>query len=150
MQETPRLETLRVWHAEARHDLERAQSELARVQHRIEEARQRVVLLEQLLALERQEPTSNEARQSGADGFLDACENIIRAAGKPLHIKELQAALQQKGVILPGRGTDANLIIRLQRSDGQFVRTGKGTYGLPEFGLPQVKPARRRRVVRRG
>src|SRR5207253_1144130 len=89
----------------------------------------------------------DEARPVPADdgefGLLGASERILRDAGRPLHIKELLPLLREKGISLPGRGTEANVIVRLTRSNGRFVRTGRGTYGLPEFGLPEVKPTKR-------
>jgi hypothetical protein len=78
-----------------------------------------------------------------ANDLLDECERILREAGGPVHIKDLHSALLQQGIPLPGKGTEANVIVRLRRAKERFVRTGRGTYGLPEFGLPEVEPVRR-------
>jgi hypothetical protein len=145
-----RIMELREWQSEAHEELERARADLARAQKRLDAAQDRVRLLDQLSALEQDKSGDavKDARQSSVD-FLDACEQILRDVGKPLHLKELQSALLERGVPLPGRGTEANLIVRLQRSDGRFVRTGRGTYGLPEFGVPEKKPVRRRKTAKR-
>jgi hypothetical protein len=142
---------LQEWQSEAHEELERAQVDLARAQKRLDEAQDRLRLLHQLLALEQDKGSDavKDTRQNPGD-FLDACEQVLRDAGKPIHIKELQSALLERGVPLPGRGTEANLIVRLKRSDGRFVRTGRGTYGLSEFGVPEKKPVRRRKTAKRG
>jgi hypothetical protein len=54
-----------------------------------------------------------------------------------------------EGVPLPGRGTEANLLVRLHRSNGRFVRTGRGTFAPVSMGASEVKPTRRRRVSAR-
>jgi HB1, ASXL, restriction endonuclease HTH domain len=142
---------LQEWQSEAHNELERAQVDLVRAQKRLEDAQDRLRLLNQLLALEQDKNSDvvKDTRQDPVD-FLDACEQILRDAGEPIHIKELQSTLLQRGVPLPGRGTEANVIVRLNRSDGRFVRTGRGTYGLPEFGVPEKKPVRRRKTTKRG
>jgi hypothetical protein len=144
-----RIMELQEWRSEAHQELARARADLAHVQKRLEEAQDRVRLLDQLLALEQDKSVDavKDAQQEPVD-FLDACEQVLREAGKPLHIKELQAALLEKDVPLPGRGTEANLIVRFQRSDGRFIRTGRGMYGLPEFGVPEKKTARRRKTTK--
>lgn len=84
------------------------------------------------------------------DDLLDACERLVRSAGKPLHIGELHAALLKEGVPIPGRGTEANLLVRLHRSNGRFVRTGRGTYAPVSMGVQEIRPTRRRRMSQRG
>lgn len=149
MSDANRVDEVRKWRHEASAELERAQQELQEVQRRVEEARERVMLLDRLLAVEGDGRGGEAAASSpGTDELLDACEQIVRGAGRPLHIRELHAALVKDGVPLPGRGTEANIIVRLQRSNGRFVRTGHGTYAPADFGLPEAKPMRRRRVSR--
>jgi hypothetical protein len=145
-----RTQELRRWRVDAAAELERAQQELAAIQRRIADVRERLTLLDRLLAVEGgvngNEPSG---RSVAADDFLEACERIVRAAGRPLRIRELHAELLREGVPLPGRGTDANVIVRLQRSNGRFVRTAHGTYAPSDFGLPESRPTRQRRVIRR-
>jgi hypothetical protein len=145
-----RSEELRRWRVETAADLERAQLELAVVQKRIADLRERLNLIDRLLAVEAG-GNGDGVRVSLADpdDLLAACERIVRAAGRPLRIRELHAALVKEGVPLPGRGTEANVIVRLQRSNGRFIRTAHGTYAPVDFGLPESKPVRSRRVVRR-
>lgn len=147
--ERNRVGELQEWRREAAIELERAQQELSSLQRRVDEARERVTLLDRLLAVEGDASgTAIAPGASSSDDLLDACERIVRAAGRPLHIRELHAALVKEGVPLPGRGTEANVIVRLQRSNGRLVRTGHGTYAPADFGLPESRPTRRRRVSR--
>jgi hypothetical protein len=84
-----------------------------------------------------------------ADSLLDACEKVVSNAGRPLHIKELHAALLNEGIPIPGQGTEANLLVRLHRSNGRFVRTGRGTFAPASMGAQEVRPTQRRRVSAR-
>src|SRR5215218_9313579 len=141
------ISELHEWRTETRRELERARTDLADAQKRMEKAQERLELLDQLLALEEHKSIGEvKDAQEEPVALLDACEEVLREAGQPLHIKELQTTLLERGVPLPGRGTEANLIVRRQRSDGRFIRTGRGTYGLPEFGVPEARPVRRRKA----
>lgn len=150
-----RLADLRRWKAEATAELEAAQAALAAAQQRAEASRERLRLLDRLLAVESgseaassQENAMQTAQERTApvDDLLDSCEKVIRNAGKPLHIRELHAALLNEGIPIPGRGTEANLLVRLHRSNGRFVRTGRGTFAPVSMGAQEVRPTHRRRV----
>ena len=127
-------------------DLQAARARLTEVQKHIRDNEQRVELFESLIALETgQENGAARQPTAGADDLLDACEQLMQNAGKPLHIRDLHASLIDQGVPIPGKGAEANLILRLQRSD-RFVRTGRGTYAPRVFGLPEVRPVRTKKV----
>jgi hypothetical protein len=145
-----RTEELKKWRAQQQRLLEEAQDDLMNAQKRVDAARERLALLDRLLVLEGdEEPGPEFPMGEGPENFMDACERVLREAGRPMHISELLEGLRDGGVALPGRGTDANVIVRLRRSDGRFVRTGRGTYGLPEFGIPEAPTTNRRRRARR-
>lgn len=77
-------------------------------------------------------------------------EKVLREAGKPLHISDIRQALLDRRVPIPGRGDEANIIVRLRRLEHQFTRTARGTYGLAEWGLPalsNITRKHRRRVI---
>jgi hypothetical protein len=76
-------------------------------------------------------------------------EAILAEKGEPMHIGALRDVLIERGIPLPGRGDEANIIVRLRRDDTRFTRTGRGTYGLTAWGLPAVAPTRRKKVRRR-
>jgi len=99
----------------------------------------------ELPAEERVSAWGQGATPPGSDELLDACERVVRQAGRPLHISELHKALIGSGVVIPGRGTEANLLVRLHRASGRFVRTGRGTYAPPDMA-PEVRPVHKRRV----
>lgn len=144
--ETAHLEEVGKLRSAAAKELEAAEQDLASAQRRCGEARERLRLLDRLLSVE-QAPTADEGSSPQTDSLLDECERIILEAGKPIHIRELHATLIRRGVPLPGRGLEANLIVRLQRSNGRFLRVGRGTYAPALLGHPETKPTRKRRIV---
>lgn len=144
------LDDLRRLRDAAASELENAQRDLAAAQRRCEDARERVRLVDRLLAVDLPSGSPiTEAAGPSADSLLDACEAVIADVGKPLHIRDLMAALSQRGVPLPGRGLEANLIVRLQRSNGRFIRVGRGTYAPASLGLKETRPMRKRRIASR-
>lgn len=154
-----RIEELRRWRADAAEELSTAEAGLAAAQLKLEACRERVRLLDRLLTVEggSEADTATEARPVATtvaslappDELLDACEKVVRSAGRPLHISEMHAALLKDGTPIPGRGTEANLLVRLHRSNGRFVRTGRGTYAPASMGAAEVRPTQRRRVAAR-
>jgi hypothetical protein len=156
MEDSKRVGELRRWKAEAVAELEAAQAGLAAAQQQSEACRERLRLLDRLLAVESgpeaagssQESSMQTAQEptSPTDDLLYACEKVVRNAGRPLHIKELHAALLNEGIPIPGRGTEANLLVRLHRSNGRFVRTGRGTFAPVSMGAQEVRPTQRRRL----
>ena|SRR5258706_9064412 len=139
------------WREQVLKDLDDARQQLAELQKRIREGEQRLELVNGLLTLETSGnlgPQEAKPATSG-DELLDACEQITRDTGRPMHISELHSALLARGVPLPGRGAEANLIVRLQRSNGRFLRVGRGIYAPAKLGLAEVKPTRTRRRARK-
>ena len=151
-----RINELRRWKAGAVAEFEEAQGALAAAQQRAEACRERLRLIDRLLAVEGGPEATTTSQESSlqtaqeptppADHLLDACEKMVRNAARPLHIKELHAALLNEGIPIPGRGTEANLLVRLHRSNGRFVRTGRGTCAPVSLGVQEVRPTKRRRV----
>lgn len=95
--------------------------------------------------------SSDEGAGPTTGNLEDAVEEILRAAGEPLHISAIREELVTKGVPIPGRGDDANIIVRLRRFQERFTRTARGTYGLAEWGIPALasKKHKRRRSATR-
>ena|SRR3989442_1009721 len=73
--------------------------------------------------------------------------NLVRDAGRPLHISELMRLLEEEGVNLPGSGMQANLIAHLSR-DRRISRPSRGMYALSEWGIAERPAAKRRRRTR--
>lgn len=144
-----RLEQLSRWRQEASEELELLQRQLSELQKKAEEAKVRVSLVDRLLALEGDADERQFASLVEEPSLLDACEAILRKQGHPMHIKDIYAELIAQSIPIPGKGNEANVIARLQRSGGRIIRTGRGTYSLPEFGIAEQKPTKQRRRARR-
>ncbi len=77
---------------------------------------------------------------------LDAAEQVIREAGKPLHYKEITRAMKENGYWVPSGKTPAEVtvsaILRRDVSDrgsrSRFVRCGQGVYGLQDAKSPST------------
>jgi hypothetical protein len=95
-------------------------------------------------AMEPSTETHFQSRTTSTD-LEQAVEDILRAAGEPLHISQIRSALSDKHVPIPGRGDDANIIVRLRRLEDRFTRTARGTYGLAEWGIPALASKQRKR-----
>lgn len=147
-----RLQQLRDWEAAAQREVDQRSAELAAVQQRLTAAREQVELLGRLIRLTEQEPrgsvsiatppTSDWSVRADLEGHV---EQVLEAAGGPMHISDIRRALIDRGVPLPGRGDEANIIVRLSRASETFTRTARGTYALASWGLPAMPPRRPRR-----
>lgn len=132
----------------------REQAQLAVRQANVQNLRQQIQLLKQLIALRDGQGDSN---QSGVDPSLttsatkatlsELVRDILDAHGQPMHIAMIRGALIAQGHSIPGRGTDANVIAHISRNDS-IVRVGKGMYALASWGLTTM-PKRKRRATRR-
>ena len=80
--------------------------------------------------------------------FEDAVVATLESSGKPLHISALRNALVDSHIPIPGRGNEANIIVRIS-NDQRFTRTARGTYALSAWGLPTLPAPSRRRGARR-
>jgi hypothetical protein len=145
MNEIPTLDSLIKWRSQVTEEIERFKVELSHLQIRLNESNERLELIDKLLELGNKEKKETIKFPTYTDNLIDGCEVILREIGKPMHIRELHLGLLKKGIPIPGKGNQANVIARLQRSEGRIIRTGHGMYGLPEFGLPEKKPVRKRK-----
>jgi hypothetical protein len=137
---------------ELRGEIRTKQSDLARVEERL-------ALVTKLIEMETRAQagalaSDGEGTPTGPPGPItsparldleDAVEEILRAAGAPLHISNIRERLVAQGVPIPGRGDDANIIVRLRRFEDRFTRTARGTYGLAEWGIPALRSKTRKR-----
>lgn len=157
------LEQLQQWGAAIEKEIEAIRADIAPLEHRLEAARERLDLIQRLIRLtEGAKPAPQRIVQPGRTSTLKSAdhavagkqdleahlEQILREAGKPMHISEIRKMLVDRAVPLPGRGDEANIIVRLRRAPERFTRTGRGTYALASLGLNAVPPAKRRRRVR--
>lgn len=142
-------------------DIEAEIAEVGRLmeplQKRLEAAREKLDLVRRLRHLvggggesERSTHSATDAAPVGALGDVEKrIQQILESAGEPMHIGSIRSELIARGVPLPGRGDEANIILRLRRAPTQFLRTGRGMYGLTKWNLQAVPPAAKKRRVRR-
>jgi hypothetical protein len=160
--EGPDLDSLRAWRVRLSHQADGLRAEIVTRQEELAQVEERLTLVTKLIEVERRaqdgtrgshgeeapneeapnvQPIPTSTQRHGATSDVeDAVEDILRAAGTPLHISEIRDALVAQGVPIPGRGDDANIIVRLRRFQDRFTRTARGTYGLSEWGIPALKP----------
>jgi hypothetical protein len=160
------IEQLQQWAATVEKEIEKIRGDIAPLEQRLEAALERLDLIRRLIRLtEGAQPTSQQVAEPSTSVSTDGAiaplprkqdleahlEQILREVGKPMHISEIRHALVDRAVPLPGRGDEANIIVRLRRAPERFRRTGRGMYALAALGLEAVPPARRRRrlMVRR-
>jgi len=142
MNEIPTVDTLLNWRSQVTEEIEKINIELSHLQIRLNKENERLELIDKLLQIENKETIRIH---NNTDNLIDECEAILREFGEPMHIRALHLSLLKNAIPIPGKGNQANVIARLQRSDGKIIRTGHGMYGLPEFGLPEKKPVRKRK-----
>lgn len=133
--------------------VEEARTEMARLKLKISTMEERLQLVSRLIEVEtrvesdddvstpRRSLTSDlelSSPRSQEDELEVEVERILEASGKPLHISEIRSELLKNGVSIPGRGDDANIIVRLRKDGTRFTRTARGTYGLPKWGIPTI------------
>lgn len=141
----PRLKQLGEWEKELVAEQEQIARELEPLLNRREEIRTKLDLLARLKGLEgasgrgpqqsRPQTVASLSRAAPTIGseLQSVVKEILKACGRAMHLKELRTALAERGVPLPGRGTDANLIVHLRRARDVFRRQSRGTYGLVEW-----------------
>jgi hypothetical protein len=150
--------TVKTWLADITERIRSNTAEVARLQNEIAaDSRRQSALrallsaatngsLPQVVATAGPTPAGSAARISIhpiAQGAID----ILGERGQPLHISEMRAELVRRGIPIPGKGTDANVIVYLARST-EVCRVGRGLYALRAWPIPEVPP-RRRRTVRK-
>jgi len=148
------------------------ETELNRAQSALAEAERELRLLAELAELrgveipaaakgphEKPSPAPNlasgtrKAPSRGRAALLDTVIEILSNAGEPMQIQALMAAVKERDIRIPGKGSQANLIAVISR-DTRIVRPQRGYYGLTDWGLVDSRsasrPKRRRRQVGAG
>jgi hypothetical protein len=158
----PDLSSLSTWQAALARQAEELRGEIRTKQTDLAQVEERLTLVTKLIEMETRAQAGAPAPNSeGAPTGLpmpitvpvhkvtsdleDAVEEILRAAGEPLHISNIRETLVAQGVSIPGRGDDANIIVRLRRFEDRFTRTARGTYGLAEWGIPALRSKTRKK-----
>jgi hypothetical protein len=155
------LKDLEAWARATEREIDEIRGQMLPLEERMGAARERLDLIRRLMGLadgSKRQPTAapkSSPRGEPAEGRVppgatveDHVEAILAERGEPMHISALREGLIEQGVPLPGRGDEANIIVRLRRDEARFTRTGRGTYALAAWGLTAVAPSRRRKVRR--
>jgi hypothetical protein len=144
---------LATWEKDAEEEIASLTSSMIPLQAQLEAARERLDLIRRLARLSngssRKEPSNGQSVMVPGNDVEDHIEQLLHAAGEPMHIGVIRERLIEQGVPLPGRGDEANIILRLRRDSARFVRTGRGTYGLASWNLVEVPPTAKKRRLRR-
>lgn len=162
----PDLDGLSTWQVALTDRAEDLRAKIIAQQADLAQVEERLTLVTKLIEVETRAmagtPAADGGSASKSDSVLtirpmrkvtsdleDAVEEILRDAGKPLHISAIRETLMARGVPIPGRGDDANIIVRLRRVEERFTRTARGTYGLAEWKIPALKskPRKARRTT---
>lgn len=156
------LKDLETWARATEREIEDIQAQMLPLEQKMTAARERLDLIRRLVGLadgsrhQQAAPSGTSRRAVPAQrrpmpgaSVEDHVEAILAERGEPTHIGVLREALIEQGVPLPGRGDEANIIVRLRRDEARFTRTGRGTYALAEWGLPAVPVTQRKKVRRR-
>lgn len=152
-------ETLvRSWLSELEQAIRSKRLEVTRLQQEIAADSAREAALKAVLVVgsgEENAEISLAARSSESHQTNDALVHPVQAGGvkvlqergKPTHVSEIRSELLRRGVPIPGKASDANVIVYLSRSP-VVCRVGRGLYALREWGVPEV-PRRRRRSTKK-
>ena len=151
MEKPIRTDELLNWREAVKKEVALKQELISQAQKKLVEYQERLELIDQLIQLENssmEKMNKSVTTNSYSDNLVEECVAFLRQVGKPMHIADIHGYLLKKGIALPGKGNEANVISRIQRSQGKIVRTGRGVYGLAELGAVEVKPSKKRKVSR--
>lgn len=70
--------------------------------------------------------------------FMQSLEDLLRSVPRPLHVSELRAELVRRGIPIPGRGDEANVIVHLRKCPN-VVQTARGTYAYRSLGYADIR-----------
>ena len=152
------IEALQAWTETIEQEIKEITSEILPLQQQLDAAREKLDLVRRLIHLSTSKVVSPEGNVDTTPsplqpvtlpGIEDHIEKVLRSQGKPVHISEIRASLIKMGVPLPGRGDEANIILRLRRANDRFIRTGRGTYALTEWNMPEYSPVPIKKTVRK-
>jgi hypothetical protein len=136
-----RLNDLMKWQRELTTEREELGKKLEPLLEQREQLRSKLELVTRLIAIEGGDVITPQLRSvqeepqprdipTVASELQAAVHQVLEVNGSPMHISAINAALRQRGIAIPGRGTDANIIVHLRRAPYLFERKARGTYAL--------------------
>ena len=143
---TSRLGQLATWEQDIRDELATVSKDLETLLSRRDHLQAKLDLVLVLQNLERgagsqdaSDKVPDHTRQTTVERICEAVATILDEGGEPMHVGNIRAVMLARGIALPGRGTDANIIVHLTRRPDLFVRTARGTYGLAKWYTPETR-----------
>jgi hypothetical protein len=133
-----KLKDLKVWEAELRAEQAALSKQLEPLLNQRDELRTKIELVQKLVAMESDPGTPSDvklpATLTAAAELQAVVREILEERSEPMHISDIRVALLGRGFPIPGKGTDANIIVHLRRAPHMFSKSGRGTYGLKNSG----------------
>jgi hypothetical protein len=148
-----RQDELKVWEDELIGEQEKLARDLEPLLTRREELRMKLDLVQRLKNLESGDktqegqptlampPIASPSSSVGSE-LQAAVRRILESRRKPMHVREIRGVLTEQGIPIPGKGTDANLIVHLRRAPTIFEPCGRGTYGLADWKKERARTAK--------
>jgi hypothetical protein len=143
---------LRKWRDDLAEEMAQLKAQIEPLDAQLRHKQEELAAVESLLALQHADPDAQAATlpspqltaQRATSVISDAVYELLQTERVPAHYREIHARLCERGAHVPGRNPAANLLTHIAR-DERFVRVGRGTYGLAEWGQTKGKQGRRQR-----
>lgn len=136
--------------------IERLKSEILKTKNEIEERNNRLADKQQQveLVLKLLESEGVQIDRTELDGIIpvslgEVIMKVLKTNRKPMHYKDIAAAVLESGHKVAGQNPPATIIALLHRKKEDFVRLGSGIWGLKEWGINAPKNNRRPKKKRR-
>lgn len=146
-------DVLQRWRESLQQEMEEIKGRIRPLQEHLAQKQEELSAVEKLLSLHGEVPQTPALPSPGPGNsppFLDSAYRALQDEEAPLHYRVLYGKLEADAQHVPGSNPAANLLTHMNR-DSRFVRVGRGTYALAEWGPPRQprKSKRRRRRSRR-
>lgn len=115
---------------ESREDLDEAKRELAAAQQRVRMAERALSAIQDIRMMRARSEDADRSEVSPRDQFIETVAIVIAEHGGEMRLSALREELYTRGIALPGKGTDANLLARLRRSHGRVQHVRRGVYAV--------------------
>ena len=84
-----------------------------------------------------------DARFSGQKSNVEIFEEVLRHHGKPMHVRDIVTAAQERGVVLRGKNRPTLQVRNALYSSKRFINTGSNIWWLLGEPIPQPSVAQR-------
>lgn len=135
MARSSRIDQLQQWESELSGEQEQVSQALEPLLVRSEQLAKQIDHVRSLIALEspdgREERTAAKPQsrlQASGNTVQNAVKELLHERRQPMHIREIREELIRRGIPIPGKGTEANIIVHLRRAPDLFARKGRGIY----------------------